>query len=308
MPSPTNRSAERTYFSAKTTRSHNGKGVSRRPTPPSPSSSGSLTGCLKCNYKYSQTTPSLLSPSNGPSPSAEHRSNAQQDSSSSLKFLSVPKMMEEEESPMTNLDDFTSSPLQQHMDTLLRKTSVEISELKLVSDNARLAPTVFRSSPGSDRRSPIIKSVSDKTVLNKSKYRPCRWTSEYSPRPESINGLQQHYSPSSAMRQGPPPMSPPLRSPNSLPGDWKLQSEKPAGIASYSSPSHDMRPVLPTRSTMDLSDHCTLPDCLSAVRRPNHSLLQRQTSDSVLTLPERRDSREEISIEQVSSCESAGEY
>ena len=310
----------------------------------SSSSSESLIEHLRYSYKPRRRRQQQQDDDDKSStPPSEHsskkqpREQPQQDHNESLEFLLVPKMGDEEESPTSVMN--MSSPLKEHMNKLLNMTAKEISGLVLVPDNARLLPPSFQVTPVRNKRNgrPLVcKSLSDRTVMNKSKYRPCRWTSDASsprtPEPSPPEPYHTRLS-SSVLLQGPPPpppfmspvisssqsssssrkarpASPPLHRPLSISATERARNHhRPTSFSSPSSTGVDTRPVLPSRSDMDVSEHRDLPTGFTAVRRPNHVQLCRQTSDSVLARPERRDSDSEefsllVALNQIPSLES----
>lgn len=295
---PSAQPSDRKYFSTKR-RPSNDKGY-RRSYPTDSVPVGSLIDHLRYDLKGA---------ARGGAASSDLSASSKQPQEQSLKFYPVPRM-DKEESPTTSTSDvYIASPLQEHMNKLLDMTAKDISNLVLVPDNARLLPPSFQTTPTlhNNNRPMFSKSLSDRTVMNKSKYRPCRWTSDTSPRTEAEPNHNESTAPQQAGRPGAPP-PPPFHSPT-IPTKRPAspvrgqQSRKDSLLLLRNSYS-DTQPVLPSRSDMDVSEHCALPN-IRAVRKPNHAQLFRQTSDSVLARPERRDSSDEFTLNQVPSTDSS---
>lgn len=181
----------------------------------------------------------------------------------------------DDESPTSVLDLNTSKLWQQHLNRLLDASSGDLEKLVLVPDNARSLPPSCHSTPKRAAR-PLI----SKALALSSKQRPNRWNSEPSSTDSdpSISLTTPMLSASSSSPRLPPP---------------PFLGTSP--IACYPRPvsvfsSSDTQPVLPSRSQLDVSEHCELPDIRARPRRNRGHRLRRHTSDSVLERPERKDS------------------
>lgn len=199
-----------------------------------------------------------------------------------LSRLHQAGIFDDEESPTSVLDLHAANLWHQHLNRLLDESSGELEKLVLVSDNARSLPRSYQSTPKRPSR-----PIASKKLIVPSKYRPCRWNSEASA-PSSSGDSDQTKSltpPTLPTSSSSSLSSPRLPPPPFLVTSPVARSPRPLSVVS----SSDTQPVLPSRSQLDVSEHCELPS-IRRTRRNRGRQLRRHTSDSALHRPERKDS------------------